>query len=172
MKRYELYYKNDFGDEYPAHCREEDDGEWVNYEEAMTRIRELVAELAEEREAHDAWHKLCVEMNQRVEALESALVPVGLWLRSALKCKTFVWDSDQRLAAEGCLFQAQMAMESVSESGTFTKEMWDKLTPSETACEQVKCLHPLHHGWHDRKADCVHPMARSEFSESQAKINV
>lgn len=36
---------------------------------------------------------------------------------------------------------------------------------SETASEQVKCLHPLHHGWHDKEDACVHPMARSEFTE-------
>jgi hypothetical protein len=39
---------------------------------------------------------------------------------------------------------------------------------SETKAEQVKCLHPLHHGWHDRKGDCVEPLARSEFSDYQA----
>jgi hypothetical protein len=32
--------------------------------------------------------------------------------------------------------------------------------------EQVKCLYPLHHGWHSRENDCVYPMARSEFSGS------
>ena len=43
------------------------------------------------------------------------------------------------------------------------REIALKRTTLETSCEQVKCLHLLHHGWHDQKADCVHPMARSEF---------
>jgi hypothetical protein len=79
-----------------------------------------------EKTRFDALENAATELHDakaRILALESAIVPVGLWLRSALKCKAFVWDSDQREAALECLFAAQMAMDGiVSESGTFTKE--------------------------------------------------
>ncbi len=44
-------------------------------------------------------------------------------------------------------------------------------TSLETEAEQVKCLHPLHHNWHDRKQDCVHPMARSEFTSKSSAFH-
>jgi len=33
MKRYELYYLNDFNDRYPAFSKESPDGEWVSFED-------------------------------------------------------------------------------------------------------------------------------------------
>lgn len=41
------------------------------------------------------------------EKLRAVLRDVSIWLHSALKCKSWVWDSDQRLAAEECLAQAR-----------------------------------------------------------------
>ena len=41
------------------------------------RIADLEASLADETEAHDAWHKLCGEKNVRVEQLEAALRKYG-----------------------------------------------------------------------------------------------
>jgi hypothetical protein len=44
-------------------------GPWVR----ASDYDELAAELAEEAEAHDAWHELCSEKTLRVEALEAVL---------------------------------------------------------------------------------------------------
>lgn len=46
MKRYDCYYTNDFGDDYPAFSREQEDGEWVAHEEANAQIATLNAKLA------------------------------------------------------------------------------------------------------------------------------
>lgn len=54
MKRYELYYLNDFGDDCPARSREADDGEWVNYEEAADRIYKLEQALHLVNDKHGA----------------------------------------------------------------------------------------------------------------------
>lgn len=50
MKRYEVYYKDDFGNVVPALDQQADDGEWVLYEDAQAEITQLRLEfrLAEE----------------------------------------------------------------------------------------------------------------------------
>jgi hypothetical protein len=40
-------------------------------------------------------------------AMHEALADVTTWLESALNCKAWVWDSDQRLAAMGCVDTAR-----------------------------------------------------------------
>lgn len=48
--------------------------------------------------------------------LREALSDVSLWLRSALDCKQWVWDTDQRLAAMGCLAVADELLKSPNEA--------------------------------------------------------
>ena len=40
VKRYECYYVNDFNDEYPAFSRIIDNGEWCDYEDIQSIIKE------------------------------------------------------------------------------------------------------------------------------------
>ena len=61
------------------------------------------------QEAWEAWQAALSEEPSAVATLTStqqlreALRDVCLWLKSALECKQWVWDLDQRLAAMGCL---------------------------------------------------------------------
>jgi hypothetical protein len=50
------------------------------------------------------------------DEMREALEDVCLWLRSALECKQWVWDSDQRLAAMGCLATADELLKSPVET--------------------------------------------------------
>jgi hypothetical protein len=58
------------------------------------------------------------------QQLREALADVSLWLRSALDCKQWVWDSDQRLAAMGCLATAD---ELLNSSGETTCSGWQPI---------------------------------------------
>jgi hypothetical protein len=39
------------------------------------------------------------------------------WVQAALDCKTWVWDSDQRLAAMGCVIEADQVIGSTTDGG-------------------------------------------------------
>lgn len=56
------------------------------------------------------------------QQLRAALSAVSLWLRAALDYKQWVWDSDQRLAAMGCLAEADECLKSPVE--TQAKPAW------------------------------------------------
>jgi hypothetical protein len=40
------------------------------------------------------------------------------WVRAALECKTWVWDSDQRLAAMGCVIEADQVVPTQASGGS------------------------------------------------------
>jgi len=42
MKRYDLYYLNDFQDKYPAFSEESADGEWISFEDVLPFLRAFV----------------------------------------------------------------------------------------------------------------------------------
>lgn len=41
-----------------------------------------------------------------LDTLRNSLLVMTKWVQFALDCKTWVWDSDQRLAAMGCVIEA------------------------------------------------------------------
>lgn len=41
MKRYDCYYTNDFGNDYPAFSKEKDDGDWISFEDAQAEVADM-----------------------------------------------------------------------------------------------------------------------------------
>lgn len=66
----------------------------------------------------DALSKDNNTLTARVETLEAALRVQTKWVQAALDCKTWVWDSDQRLAAMGCIIEANELIGSQSDGGS------------------------------------------------------
>lgn len=64
---------------------------------------------------HASKYQVC-EAKSSNQQLREALTDISLWLRSALNCKQWVWDSDQRLAAMGCLATADELLKSPVET--------------------------------------------------------
>jgi hypothetical protein len=43
MKRYDCYYTNDFGNDYPAFSKETEDGDWVSFSDHAAELTEALA---------------------------------------------------------------------------------------------------------------------------------
>lgn len=57
-------------------------------------------------------------INVDLSDLKYALKDVTIWLESALRCKNWQWDQDQREAAEECVATAKSLISTPADSGT------------------------------------------------------
>lgn len=107
------------------------------------------------------------------EQLREALVDVSLWLRAALNCKQWVWDSDQRLAAMGCLVEADQALCLPVETNDDLKAalLW-LLHWQNPRTKLEECLWKGRGHAPEKVADTIDKLCREEWSTEKASEDV
>jgi hypothetical protein len=93
------------------------------------------------------------------QPLRDALADVSLWLRSALNCKHWVWDSDQRLAAMGCLAMADELLQAPLQTPTGpANELYDLVREMIGALDSGSSIGPTSN-FHARLTHLFEPAA-------------